>query len=257
MIVTAASALTSAASLELALEDLPAERQPAFRQLIDLLLQHLGSRVVSCGAYGGWLTGAAFHADSPANSVVVLSDVRLAELDSFAIAAARPLTRQKLAPPLCLTTQTLAQACDSYPLELLEIQQTGVPLYGPWPLATLTFAPRDVRLQCERELRGALLHLHQGVLSAAGKHTRLEAPASATVSRLERVLRGMLHLRGKQAARVEQLIDAVAAEFAVPLRTMAGIVAGGPVRTLVEFAELYNEVAALAAAVDGVSDAGA
>ena len=132
----------------LMLEGLPAERQPAFRQLAALLLEHLGRHVVSCGAYGGWLTGAGFHAGAPAHSVVVVDAVRLVELDRFAIEAARPLTRQKLAPPLCLTMQTLAQACDSYPLELLEIQQTGVALYGTWPFATLAFKPGDVRLQC-------------------------------------------------------------------------------------------------------------
>lgn len=61
-------------------------------------------------------------------------------------------------------------AADVFPLEFLHISNRNEPIIGEKPLVGFTPDKKALRLQCERELRGILVHLHgQYVYRLRGK----------------------------------------------------------------------------------------
>jgi hypothetical protein len=94
---------------------------------------------------------------SAIDSVLLLATVDAAAL-RFIRAAWKPLARKGLQPPVVLTPQTLLDSLDVFPVEFLSLRETGVVVVGEYILEELTIAVPDLRLQCERELRGLALH---------------------------------------------------------------------------------------------------
>jgi hypothetical protein len=229
---------------------LPANSRAAFHELAELLARLAGDRLRELSAYGGWLVDDPLYDGTPARSVAVLPQVDLRLLDQLAQEGVR-LGKLGLRAPLMMTPEYIAASCDTFPLELLEIQQQHVVLAGHGHFADLRFAPADVRLQCERELKSALIHLRQGLLAAAGKYKHLGALCRQEAERAARVLRGLSHLAGRALPRLSaELVAQVATSTGLPLDGLGAVVGqAGPV-DFAAFERFYADLAALAEYVD-------
>ncbi len=232
---------------------LPPEVQPAFAELVSLLRELAGDRLLSLTAFGGWLAGDPAYDGTPARSVVVLKDIDLGMLDRLA-RRGPGFGRRGLGAPLLMTPPYIAVSRDVFPLELLEIQQARVVIWGTDEFGGLTFAAADVRLQCERELKSTLIQLRQGLLAAAGRHKRLGEVCRAETTRVLRVLRGLLHLRDvPPPAMADELIAAAARHMGVSLDAFGQVVAQRAAVDFGLFERLYRELAALSERVDGLN----
>ena len=102
-----------------------------------------------------------------------------------------------------------------FPLELIEIHQMHVTIFGGDLFANLAFEDAHVRLQCERELKTILIGLRQGLLAAAGREKYVGALEMDVGEGLLRTLRGMLWLKGQKdgkpavevLAEIEKIVD--------------------------------------------------
>ncbi len=72
------------------------------------------------------------------------------------------------------TPNFLESGADVFPLEFLHIAHKNVPLLGETPLVHFTPNSAALRAQCEREWRGALLHLHTLFVYRTRKRTALD-----------------------------------------------------------------------------------
>lgn len=229
---------------------LPAASRAAFAELAELLRRLGGASLLELSAFGGWLVDDPLYDHTPAQSVAVLREVDLRLLDQLAREGVR-LGNKGLRAPLMMTPAYLAASCDTFPLELLEIQQQHVVLVGENHFAPLRFEPAHVRLQCERELKSELLHLRQGLLAAAGDYKQLGDLCRREGERATRVLRGVLHLAGRPSpARAAEIVAQVAAHTGLQLAGLATVV--GPARDVdfAAFEQFYQDLAALAEHVD-------
>jgi len=235
---------------EMNVSALPSEVRPAFEKLGRMLRELAGDRLLSLTAFGAWLTGDPAYAGTPARSVVVLSEIELEVLDQLA-RRGPGFGRRGLGAPLLMTPSYIAASCDVFPLELLEIQQTRAVVWGADHFRELTFAPPDVRLQCERELKSMLIQLRQGLLAATGRHKRLAEVCRAETPRILRVLRGLLYLRGLPPPPLSAELIAVAGQHAgVRLDTIAEVVSGRAPISFAVFERYYREVLVLSEQVD-------
>ena len=130
---------------------------------------------------GGWgpdlvwviLYGSAARDDfvprrSDYNFLVVVKDVAPDRLRTLGDAAGR-WRKDRVAAPVFMRPEMIPTALDSYPLEFLTMKAAYRVLHGEDPLRELSLRPEDVRLQCERELRGKLLHLRAGAIDTQSK----------------------------------------------------------------------------------------
>ena len=155
--------------------------------------------------------------------------VVLAELGAEALRRMRPRVaawrRLRIPVPLLLDAATIDRSLDVFPLELLELRDRHLTLYGhAEAIESIEIALPYLRLELEEQLRGKLLHLMSAFLEAgpsprALRRLLLDSPPGFAV-----LLRGLLRLRGaRSAARPadpEELIGAVESVFGVALPSL-------------------------------------
>jgi hypothetical protein len=161
------------------------------------------------------------------------------------------LGKSHIAAPLVMTPEYIAASLDTFPLELLEIHQNHLVLFGEDHFSDLSFDDGHVRLQCERELKTVLIALRQGLLAAAGREKFVGALVVDAAEGLMRTLRGMLWLRGqkdpKPAADVLTQVEKIVGRKLAGVR-LALDRAGH--HGWSEFESLYADVEALGEAAD-------
>ena len=193
----------------LQLDGLPGARREGFELLAETALDYAGENLLALSATGGWLVSDPLFADEPAASVIVLREVDLAVLDRLAAAGAQ-FGKHQLRAPLVMTPAYIQSTCDVFPLELLEIQQLHVSVYGEDFFADCAFPRREVRLQCEREFKRILIRLRQGILAAAGREKMLADLETDIGVHLLRTLRGFLWLKDqKEYQAPSSVVDAI------------------------------------------------
>jgi hypothetical protein len=132
--------------------------------------------------------------------------------------------RDRVSLPLVMRTEMITHALDSYPLEFLTMQAGYRVLYGADPLRDLVISREDVRRQCERDLRGKLLHLRAGAIDCGGKRQRIADLIRASLPAMTAILQGLLYVAGKPHALVgTELEDAGRAAFDLDTRLVHGL----------------------------------
>lgn len=151
---------------------------------------------------------------SDINLLVILNESGLGRLSELASrAAAWPKTG--IAMPLILGPGELESSLDAFPLEFLNIQLSRKVLMGDDVMAGVEIDPADLRLQCERELRGKLLLLREALLATGGKETALKQAARVSIKAFVAIFRGVLVLLGKDPAPLSaiQVLESAAKEL--------------------------------------------
>jgi hypothetical protein len=223
----------------------PSLREPV-RQYALWLMEHAGTNGLSLTLFGVACSGAFDPARHTLQNVLVLQQVDLLMLRELAREGGR-FGKQRISAPLVMTPAFIKASQDSYPLELIEIQQQHLVLFGDDPFERLDFQPEHVRLQCERELKTISIGMRQGLVAGRGRDHELGPIVSQAIEGLARTLRGLLWLQGKRELR--PMADVLAEIEALVGSSLSGI------RRAVEhasraydwqqFQDLYRDVEAL------------
>jgi hypothetical protein len=218
-------------------------RQTALAEFVEVVRRHAGDDLRAMVACGPAVAG---HAEAPVDTAIVLAGNELPFLRALA-RQGRRFDGAGLGAPLVLTADGIAASRDTFPLELLDLQQCHWPLAGEAAFAGLVFDAGHVRLQCERELKALKIQLRRRLLGAAGKEASL---ALADLGdEVIRIARGLLMLRGQTAPReASEVLAAASATLGRPLP--ASLAAWRGATGWDAFAAFYAEVDGLWSAVD-------
>jgi len=162
-------------------------------QLTEQLKRALPDGLRAVVLYGSAAAGDHVAGRSDYNVLIVADRLGLAELDALA-APARAWAKAGHRPPLLFTPKQLAASADSFPIEILDIQQSHKLLFGEDPLAGVAVDPEHVRLELERELKAKLLHLRESYLLAAGRAGRVLGLLTVSLSTFLVLFRAALRL---------------------------------------------------------------
>lgn len=105
------------------------------------------------------------------------------------------------AMPLLLDRDSLQHGRDVFPIELQDIKEMHELLSGEDLFFALPIDRRNLRYQIELELRGKLLRLRALYAEVGGEPVRLQRLLVDSVKSFLIVMRGLIRLRGPQAAR--------------------------------------------------------
>ena len=170
---------------------------------------HAGEKVLSLTLYGEIAGGAFDAAQQTVASVLVLAEIDLAALRNLA-AEGHKFGKTSIAAPLVMTPAFIKASLDSFPLELIEIQQRRLVLFGDDYFDKLAFADDHVRLQCERELKAMAIGIRQGLLTTGGRESSFGGVAKQAAPALARTLRGLVWLHGEKEPKPWRLLVAEA-----------------------------------------------
>jgi len=224
-------------------------RQPLqdYTQLVQGLA---GANAKSLALFGAIATGSFDASRHTARNVLVVTRVDLSMLRKLAEQGTR-LGKSSIAAPLVMTPEYIAASLDTFPLELLEIHQNHLVVFGEDHFNDLSFDEGHIRLQCERELKTVLIGLRQGLLAAAGREKFLGALEVDAAEGLMRTLRGMLWLKGQKDPKPAP--DVLTAVEKIAGRKLAGVRAAldrAAHHGWSEFESLYCDVEALGEVAD-------
>lgn len=169
------------------------EVRPSVHFLLRQLQKDLGDDLLSLCVVGSALTGDFHPKYSDINTVLVVRQ-RSHRLLQLLGGYGRSMGKRKLRAPLLMTPEYIQQSLDVFGVELLDFQLNHAAVYGPDPFGELTFGKQDVRLQCERQFKSALIKLRQGYISAMGKPKIVASLLTECVSEIAVLLRAMLWL---------------------------------------------------------------
>jgi len=151
--------------------------------------------LISATLYGSAAGGEYKPGLSDINILVVVTQAGLSALDRLA-PYYKIWRKKRIAPPLILSPEEIQGSLDSFPLEFLNMRLMHQTFHGEDPLEGLEINPADLRLQCERELRGKLLLLREAVVSSAGREEDLKYTALDSIKAFVAIFRGVLFLLG-------------------------------------------------------------
>lgn len=199
---------------EIDLSGLAPEVAAVVRPFAEELLAGLSGGIETLALTGSCLTGDYIPGVSDINSVVVLKEIALTELDALSRTFAH-FKRKRVRVPLVVTQEYIRRSLDCFPIEFLDLKLFHKTICGPDPFSGLAVDASTLRLQCEHDLKGKLVHLRRGYIACAGKPRDLKALLLEAFPGYFPLLRAMLSLVKKNeappAGKASVLIEAESA----------------------------------------------
>ena len=140
-----------------------------FNELIEWIKSAAATNLKAVVLYGSAVAGEFHEHHSDLNILCVLEHVSSADLEKLH-PIAEWWAKKGNPPPIVFTMDEIARSADVFAIELLDMKRHHRMLFGADFLESLEVPMNLHRLQVERELRTAWLHLRQAVITAPRKN---------------------------------------------------------------------------------------
>ena len=167
-----------------------------FKPFLDVVLNKYKDKIDSIYVTGSALTDDFNPKTSDVNSILVLNEMELKFLESFA-PLGKKFGKRQIASPLIMTPGYIMSSLDVFPVEFLTIKLLHHTIFGEDVFNNLEINRPDLRYQCERELKVKLIGLRQGYLSSSGDRKLLTDGFISSFSSYIPLFRGIISLFGK------------------------------------------------------------
>ncbi|MBI4481893.1 MAG: hypothetical protein HY652_03280 [Acidobacteria bacterium] len=156
----------------------------------------LGDNLKSVVLYGSAASGDFVEGHSDLNLLLVLEQVDLKRLRQGG-RLFKSWVRRGNPAPLVFTTAEMQRSADVFPIEFLDMKESHQVLYGLDPLEGLDVDPKNLRLQCENELRGKLVRLRSLYLPISDRPRAVKKLLIDSSSSFHTLFRNVLRLLGE------------------------------------------------------------
>ncbi len=153
-----------------------------------------GDELVSLILYGSAASGEFAGKQSDINMLVVLKDTGLTKLR--ALSGVLNSRKFALMKPLFFTEEYIARSLDVFPIEFLDIKENYTVVYGKDVVKDMRIDTRNLRFQCEQELRSKLINIKSLFLKNKDAQFLRGLLFKSLVSLLH-IMRNVIRLKGK------------------------------------------------------------
>ncbi len=195
------------------LETLPEAVAEKVEPYLEKVLKIQGENLVSAAVYGSAVGADYSEKSSDINLLLICREIGLGTLKESLRLVARG-TRKRIPAPLFLTRRYLETSADVFPVEFLEMKDHCRVLYGPDLISGLEIDLKNLRHQCEEQVKGKLVLIRQGYLETARLKRGVDRLLKNSLASLMPVFRNLVRLKGKTPAEgKEEVINLLAREF--------------------------------------------
>jgi len=232
--------------------NLPQKIKNLLDDFVQKLKETYQDQLVSAILYGSAASGEFAHKHSNINLLVVLKNTGLENLDKISkIVTARKF---QILNPLFLTEDYIKESLDVFPIEFLDMKENFVVLYGRDILEGLEIDLRNLRFQCEHELRAKLLNLKNIYLKSKDKFT-LRTLLFGYFTSITHILRNLLRLKGKRPPYAkEEVLNEVAQELGINTNNFKKILEAKRKNSRLSYKELISLFFTLAEDLENITD---
>lgn len=184
---------------------IPARPEDIFEDFVHDYQEAFGFELLSIILYGSGARGEYIPKKSDINFLVVLTENGIDRL-SKAMPVVSKWHKQRVSTPLFLTPDYISSSLDTFPIEFLNIKAAYKVVYGEDILKVLSVDKKYLRLQCEREIKGKLLHLRKHFLETAGSWRKTQALIAASLPTFFSLFQAIGFLKGKEQVTEKQAL---------------------------------------------------
>ena len=220
----------------------------SFKKNIDAFVESLKGiyrdELISVILYGSAASGELTESHSNVNLLVVLQKTDLPSLER-----SRNLVNKRSSrgiEPLFLSREYVSSSSDVFPIEFLDMKENHVCLQGEDVLKEIKIDLKNLRFQCEQELKSKLLLVKQQYLRVNLKDKRALAQLLfRNLTSVTHILRNLVRLKGKTPSYLkEDLFREITSELQLGTTTFSRIwqAKKNPTRlTATDFGILLND----------------
>lgn len=171
-----------------------------------------GEELISVVLYGSAASDEFVDKHSNLNFLVVLKNTDCETLKK----ASGIVNKFSMFHPLFMTEHYIGTSTDIFPVEFLDLKENNCLLYGKDCLSDIQIDTRNLRFQCEQELKVKLLNLRNTYLRIHKDKAALRNLLFKSITSILHIARNVLRLKGKQPVyKKEDIINALATEFQI------------------------------------------
>lgn len=195
------------------LKNIPAKLQAMIDGFSAGLKKIYGDGLVSLVLYGSAASGEYIPRRSDVNLMIVLNDSGLNNIrKSYRIIHDR---RFADIVPLFFTERYIKSSLDAFPIEFLDMKENHVLVCGKDILSGVEIDAKNLRFQCEQELKSKILLLKAGYLKTKDAGALKDLLFKVFTSSLH-IIRNLIRIKGDTPPYLkEEIIDSVERNFGV------------------------------------------
>jgi len=114
--------------------------------------------------------------------------------------------KKRITAPLFFTRLYIETSSDVFPIEFLEIKDNHLVLSGEDLLTEIRVDLKNLRHQCEEQIKGKLVRIRQAYLEVGLKKKGVEALLKRSLSTMIPVFRNVLRLKGEDPPRGKEKV---------------------------------------------------
>ncbi|MCL4467424.1 MAG: hypothetical protein M1591_00635 [Deltaproteobacteria bacterium] len=167
-------------------------------RILQVFKRVLGTRLQSFVMYGSSHTGEFHEGFSNINTLAIVSTITMNDIAAIGRELAWFFYKGN-PPPLVFTKDELTSFKDVFPIEMLDMIEHHTLVYGEIdPLKNISIDPKNLRFQCESELKGKLIKLRQA-LFMQNSEKKASLLMVNSISSFIALFKGVLRLKGRNA----------------------------------------------------------
>lgn len=202
-------------------QNIPCKLKKVLDDFVSRIKDAYGEELVSAVLYGSVASGEYSGKYSNINIAIVLKDASLNNLNK-----AKPIfCRNKFSAinPVFFTESYIDDSIDVFPLEFLDIKENHIILHGKDVFAGINIDLKNLRFQCEQELKSKILNIKKLYLKTKSNIILRNFLFKFLTSSLH-ILRNLIRLKGKEPAYdKEGILDGISREFAADVSCLRKI----------------------------------
>ncbi len=172
--------------------------------------------------YGSAVSGEFVDKHSNLNLLAVLKNADLKIIKK----SSKLIHKFKIINMLFLTEDYVANSIDIFPIEFLDMQENYFVLYGKDILKGIQVDIRNLRFQCEHELKARLLKLRQAYLLLNNNIPALRSLLFMSFTSVLHILRNVLRIKGRKPPYLKQeVLKELVLEFKIDIHVWEKILA--------------------------------
>lgn len=202
--------------------NVPEKIKNMIQDFLNRLKALYGEDLISLVLYGSAASGEFVNKYSNLNFLIVLKSTDPEILKKATIL----VSKFPQFSPLFFTERYIAESTDVFPIEFLDLKENNILLYGKDVLSGIEIDTRNLRFQCEQELKVKLISLRNAYVKINNDGPALRAMLFRSATSILHILRNILRLKGRQPVyKKEDILKEVAKEFQIDITLLGNILA--------------------------------
>ncbi|MBN2374073.1 hypothetical protein JXL19_09830 [bacterium] len=157
------------------------------------LLQDFAGRICFICIYGSASVGDHIPKRSDINLMVMIDRLEMEDLQK-SLKLIKFGRKKRISAPLFLTPEHINTSLDVFPAEFLDMKEKHISLYGTDPFPDLVIDPKNLRLQCEQQIKGKIIRLRQAYLETGLNKRHILRVLTGSLTSLLPILRNSIRL---------------------------------------------------------------